>query len=224
MDAYALAAANIADYLTAGHGTRWWLLADGTLTSTDSSTSLREGLHVATSPGLGNLDSTWFTDGGGFVIDSEGVYYLLSELPGDHDVRPAPWTDLDFVVPPENQGQIVTVSYAFDEDGSHIVRRSFDASDCTAAYAIHEIDHDDASIDYDAIDFRNSDPGEALDWDAFETIGDIAAVVRWCCANGDVTGEINDFAEEIAQSVADEAERVAQMEANENADRAPEES
>lgn len=73
MDADALAYKHIADFLCAPRGTRWWLLEDGRLVSTGSSESLREGILVARSFGVGNLDSQFFTDG--MYMDEEGIYW-----------------------------------------------------------------------------------------------------------------------------------------------------
>lgn len=81
IDAHALAAAHISDFLTADGGTRWWLL-DGRLVSTGSAESLRDGaLLVAKSPGLGNLDGMWWTQG--MTQDDEGIYSLDGEEIGD---------------------------------------------------------------------------------------------------------------------------------------------
>ncbi len=114
MNANALATARIADFLTADFGTRWWL-ADGRLVSTGSAESLRDGaLLVAKSPGVGNLDGMWWTQG--LIEDEEGEYY-------------------------------------------------------------------------EAVD-----GGRRL-------IGNLTEVVRWCCAEGDVTSFIDDFARQITEAV-----------------------
>lgn len=46
------------------------------------------------------------------------------------------YANLNFVTPPENQGQIVETAYAVDADREQIVCRSFDRSDCSESYAV----------------------------------------------------------------------------------------
>jgi hypothetical protein len=41
---------------------------------------------------------------------------------------------LDFVTPQGNQGQIMRVSYAMDEDGHYVYRRTYDRSDGTLIF------------------------------------------------------------------------------------------
>ena len=47
-----------------------------------------------------------------------------------------------FTTPPENQGQIVTVSYALADDTEIIIVRTHDASDNTTEYWAYELPED----------------------------------------------------------------------------------
>jgi hypothetical protein len=89
VDAYALAALHLADYLTADRGTRWWLWDDGTLMATDPSTRHEadrdpdgpQAIEVARSPGLGDLDSHWWTEG--LYQNDDGDYECAGDVIGD---------------------------------------------------------------------------------------------------------------------------------------------
>lgn len=49
---------------------------------------------------------------------------------------------LQFICPPEHQGQIVTVSYALDYDREVIIERWHDASDGSVSYTAYAIPDD----------------------------------------------------------------------------------
>jgi hypothetical protein len=46
---------------------------------------------------------------------------------------------LNFITPPENQGQIVDSSFAIDAEREEIVNRTFDGSDGSESYAVTPI-------------------------------------------------------------------------------------
>lgn len=54
----------------------------------------------------------------------------------------------NWVIPPENQGQIVTVSYSLDADAGVILERTYDASDQSeGVVAYHYPRNDDGAWD-----------------------------------------------------------------------------
>jgi hypothetical protein len=52
-----------------------------------------------------------------------------------------PYSHLNFVTPPKNQGQIVTHSYAIDSEREEVVCRTHDASDQTTCYQVTGLDN-----------------------------------------------------------------------------------
>jgi hypothetical protein len=48
---------------------------------------------------------------------------------------------LNFIVPPENQGQIIEISFAIDGENEQVICREFDASDRTTCYSCTPIDN-----------------------------------------------------------------------------------
>ena len=62
-----------------------------------------------------------------------------------------------FVTPPENQGQIVIVSYALDADAEVIIKRTHDASN--------------NSIRFDAYSYPDDDSGEWTPWNESPELG-----------------------------------------------------
>jgi len=51
------------------------------------------------------------------------------------------YSDLKFTTPPECQGQIVEMAYAYDGENSQIVCRAFDASDRTTSYSVTDVEN-----------------------------------------------------------------------------------
>ena len=64
----------------------------------------------------------------------------------------------DFITPPENQGQIVTVSYALAADEEAIIERTHYASDRTTRY--------------DAYSYPENDDGDWAPWNGAPELGD----------------------------------------------------
>jgi hypothetical protein len=60
-----------------------------------------------------------------------------------------------FITPPENQGQIVTVSYALAADDELILVRTYDASDRTTSYDAYAYPEE---CDQDSYDPANGEP------------------------------------------------------------------
>ena len=76
----------------------------------------------------------------GTVGHLEGGWVLWA-LDGEPTPQPRPLPEYspgEFITPPENQGQIVTVSYALDDTAFAVIEKIHDAADNTTIYIAYE--------------------------------------------------------------------------------------